>query len=57
MFFLEMMLASMMGTLSAALFMLALTYVLVVSKRGDIEDKVDEKVEEKASEMMGGLFQ
>ena len=57
MFFLEMMLASMIGTLSAALFMLGLTYAIVVSKRADIEDKVDEKVEEKASEMMGGLFE
>ena len=52
-----MFLASMIGTLSAALFMLALTYAMVVSKQEDIEDKVDEKVEEKASEMMGGLFQ
>ena len=57
MFFLEMMLASIMGTLSAALFMLALTYATIVSKQEDIEDKVDKKVEEKASEMMGGLFQ
>ena len=57
MVFLEMILASIIGTLSAALFMVVITYLVVVNKQGDIEDKVDEKVEEKASEMMGGLFQ
>lgn len=55
--FLELVLASALGTLAAGLFIIYLIYAIVVSKRGDIEDKVDEKVEEKAGEMMGGLFQ
>ncbi len=55
--FLELVLASMLGTLLAGVTLFYIVYVIAVSKRGDIEEKVDEKVEEKASDLMGGLFQ